>query len=174
MSSDFRRRADELWRCLLPCLSILLLSFLAVMPWPLPYVGTLTAPLALIAVVYWVLTRPGLVPPVALFFIGLFQDVLTGYPFGLSAFLFIAVHLLFGNRLRYFVGGSFILSWLVFIIAALTAALLQALVYLLLNGTLPPSQPLLLQMLLIVALYPFVVRLLLSPVNAGLPEPQPV
>jgi len=58
--------------------------------------------------------------------------------------------------------------------AALAAALLQAGVFALFHGSLPAGQPLMLQVLLIIALYPVIVRLILSPVNAGLPQPEPV
>src|SRR6185312_3601712 len=50
--------------------------------------------LALAAVYYWVLVRPDLMPPPAVFIVGLLEDVLSGGPPGLWAAGFLAAYLL--------------------------------------------------------------------------------
>ena len=78
--------------------------------------------LPLIAVFYWTLYRPDLMPPVAAFVIGLLQDILGGLPLGVSACVLVGVHAAVNTQRRFFIGKSFAVVWLGFALVSACGA----------------------------------------------------
>src|SRR6266513_5610538 len=67
--------------------------------------GALPAPLlSFMAVYFWNLVRPDLMPPAAAFVIGLAQDILSGGPPGLWTTAFIATYALLDRQRETFAG----------------------------------------------------------------------
>lgn len=84
--------------------------------------GAVVAPsFALIAVFFWTLHRPDAMPPLAVFAIGLVQDVLSGEPLGVNAAVLVMVQAGLASQRRFFNGKSFSVVWLGFAIAAVGA-----------------------------------------------------
>jgi rod shape-determining protein MreD len=137
---------------------ILALALVVLVNLPVSLTGRLfPAPiLALAAVYYWVLVRPDLMPPGAVFIVGLLEDVLSGGPPGLWAAGFLAAYFVADRQRETLAGLSGIGAILGFagsmLFAALTAYGLAFAVY----WRSPPVAPLLLETIITVLFYPLV------------------
>jgi rod shape-determining protein MreD len=97
MTPSLGRRLDTLARRLLPCASTLAISMVGVVPLHIPAWPPAALSMSLIAVFYWSLYRPDLMPAWAAFGLGLAQDVLGGLPLGITACVLITVHAAVGT-----------------------------------------------------------------------------
>lgn len=147
-------RLDAWARKLLPFAMTVFLVMLSVTPLHIPGLGAVAPALSLIAVYYWAIFRPDLLPAPAVFAVGLFQDVLGGLPLGVTALAWLVVFGIVSSQRRFFLGKSFLVMWWGFV---LIAAGVTAAMWLLLSalfGTLLASGPVVVQFLLTVALFP--------------------
>jgi len=85
-------RLDVFARRLIPAALSFVLVLLTVVPLPFPGYGTIVPMLALGSVFFWAVHYPSLLPPVAVFAIGLVQDVLTGALFGAGAVVLLLAY----------------------------------------------------------------------------------
>lgn len=137
-----------------PSLLTLALVILGQLPFSLPGQATVTPYFVLMAVYYWGLHRPDLLPGLVVFLLGLLQDALGGEPFGVNAFVLVAVYWFVISQQRFFKGKHFVAVWWGFAIAALMAALLRWLFVSLIMGMVLAPWALAFEYLLTVALYP--------------------
>ena len=79
-------------------------------------------PLLLIAVFYWSVYRPGLMPLWLIFISGVLLDFLTGVPLGLSAFVLMAAGLIVRDQRILLLGQPFVTLWFVFALFCAAAA----------------------------------------------------
>ncbi|WP_417319468.1 rod shape-determining protein MreD [Emcibacter sp.] len=107
------------FRGLMPFLLSLLLAIITVLPYKIPYFGNLMPFLTLIAVYYWTVVRPELLPVSAVFIIGLLQDILGGGPLGMMALLLLLVRQFVLLQGRNFLERDFLFNWLIFVIISL-------------------------------------------------------
>lgn len=108
---------------LLPVATTLLAAVISVLPLRIPGYATFTPVFTLMAAYHWTIYRPDLLPPAALFGIGLTEDLLAGSPIGVNALLLLLTRVaVLGNR-RYFVNRNFPFVWSGFSLLA-TAAML--------------------------------------------------
>jgi rod shape-determining protein MreD len=117
--------------------------------------GLFPAPLlALIAVYFWALVRPDLMPPYLVLFVGLFEDLLSGGPAGVWATGFMAAYALVDRQrenLAGLAGGAAVLGFAAAMALAATATFgLTWIMYL----RQPPLAPLLLASVFTVLFYP--------------------
>ena len=132
----------------------LALAVLSVLPWPLPGAPAVTPALPLAVVYYWTLQRDDVLPPPALFLLGLTQDLLGGAPIGLNALILLLAAALIQVNRGPVARQAFAVTWFGFaILAALAEAALWAIGSLYFLVPLAP-QPFLVQYLLGVCLYP--------------------
>ncbi len=148
------QRFDSGARKALPMATAFLCCLLSVTAWPLPFLGAVSPPLALIAVYYWTIHRPDLFGPGSAFLIGLINDALNGLPFGLSALLFIAAQQILLQQRRFIAGHSFLALWVGFIIAILSIMITEEILISLIRGQSVPFFPVLIQSLLAVVIFP--------------------
>lgn len=125
MPTGFGQRFDQGARRILPFGLSLLFLFGGVVTWPLPHIGAIAPSLGLAAIYYWALHRPDLLTPLGVFFLGLLNDGMNYLPFGLSAFIFVAVYQLALSQRRYFVGQVFYMLWAGFGLVAVLAMVVQ-------------------------------------------------
>src|SRR3546814_12062803 len=78
MKATIWNKLDLTARRLTPFLSTVVLVIVGLMPMHIPGYSAVSPSLTLIAVYYWALHRPDLMPAVAVFAVGLLQDVLAG------------------------------------------------------------------------------------------------
>ncbi len=87
-SSDIRvlRR----WTFFVPASFVLMLALIVSLPWGLPPDMTYVPPLLILAAIYcWTIRRPGLMPALLVFLLGVGVDVVTSSPIGFWSFLFL-------------------------------------------------------------------------------------
>src|SRR6185437_12052003 len=77
---------------LLPIATTILAGLITILPLRIPGYASLTPAFTLMAAYHWTIYRPDLLPPVALFAIGLAEDLLVGAPVGVSALLLLLVY----------------------------------------------------------------------------------
>jgi rod shape-determining protein MreD len=108
---------------LLPVATTLLAAVISVLPLQIPGYAALTPVFTLMAAYHWTIYRPDLLPPVALFAIGLTEDLLAGSPVGVNALLLLLTRIgVLGYR-RYFVNRNFPFVWTGFTLLTVTAML---------------------------------------------------
>ena len=148
------QRLDFLARNLTPLLITLVFVIVSVMPTRLPGASYIVPAFVLMSVYYWSLHRADLLPAIAVFAIGLLQDILSGTPLGLNAVVLIGVYGVGITQRRFFYGKSFLVVWWGFMsIAAVAMALSWLLMAVFSEGLLSP-RPALFEYLMTVTFYP--------------------
>jgi len=159
------QRLDQAARNLLPALTTLGLGIVAILPIGLPLWGALAPPLMLIAVFYWSLARPGLMPPTVAFLLGLAQDLMTGAPLGLSALIMVLTQWVMRGQQRFLVKRPFLVLWAAFLPVVTTAILLEWVIYAVFTFHAVPILDSLVRLGLGFALFPVVAWLVLIPTH---------
>ena len=119
-----------------------------------PLGGVLPAPLvALMPVYFWGLVRPDLMPPAVAFGLGVLQDLFSGGPPGVWALAFVAAYALIDTRRDFFAGLSGLGAILGFAFAMMIAGFTAYGVSAFYNWQLPPSLPLLAEIVVSVVVY---------------------
>ncbi len=144
-----------------PALTTIFLVLLAQLPLPLAFYADVAPALPLMAVYYWVVFRPDLMPRILVFAIGLVHDALTGAPFGLMALILLLAHTFVLSQRRFLVGKPFWIFWCGFAIVVPVAALLNWILSSALRGAPMPADVLLVGVALTVAAFPVVAWMLL-------------
>ena len=148
------QRLDLFARMLTPSLIAGALVILGVLPLHIPSYSSVVPSLALMAVFYWSLHRPDLLPAVAVFLVGILYDILTGGPMGVQAFILLGAYWVTSSQRQLFLGKSFLVVWWGFMMIAATAAIVQWVLMSLIFGTLIVPLPAVFSFLQTVALYP--------------------
>ncbi|HET8727657.1 MAG TPA: rod shape-determining protein MreD [Alphaproteobacteria bacterium] len=157
MTGAFWHKMDGAARSSAPALMTLMLVLIGVMPFQLPLYGAVAPALPLIAIYYWAVHRPDLMPFTVVFGVGLLHDVLTAAPLGLNAAIFLVAHWLVIGQRRFLVGRSFLVLWWGFATIATLAAAMEWLAHSIYAATPMPGEPLVFRGLITIALFPAVV-----------------
>jgi rod shape-determining protein MreD len=118
-------RVDNGAARLLPAATTLLAAVISVLPVKIPGYAALTPMFILMAAYHWTIYRPDLLPPLALFAIGLAEDLLAGSPIGINALTLLLMRVAVLGYRRYFVNRTFPFVWTGF--ALLTVAVMLGL-----------------------------------------------
>jgi rod shape-determining protein MreD len=146
---DVWHRLDLIARQILPFFVTLLLIMVAMVPLRVPLLSPVIPALPLIAVYYWSVHKPNLMPVWAIFLIGLFHDLLTAGPPGVGI-----LSLLVESLRRLLVGAGFLAIWLVFVPVAAAASLSTWLLTCLIETRFFDPDPTLFQFFATIAGYP--------------------
>jgi rod shape-determining protein MreD len=106
---------------LLPVATTLLAAVISVLPLQIPGYAALTPAFILMAAYHWTIYRPDLLPPWALFAVGLTEDLLAGSPIGVNALLLLLSRVGVLSYRRYFVNRTFPFVWTGFTLLTVTA-----------------------------------------------------
>ena len=156
MSDGGWRFLDSTVRRLAPLLTGLLGVLVDLLPLPNPAPETL-APLTTVCVIYfWTLYRPDLMTPLAVFVIGLALDAVGGMPLGLSALSFLIVRSVLLTGQRFLMAQPFVVIWACFALMVTAVGAVRWLLASLWWGHLFAFQPILLEAVLTVAIYPVI------------------
>jgi rod shape-determining protein MreD len=164
------QRFDNGARMVLPFVTTLMLCLLSSIRWPIPFLGTVAPPLALMAIYYWTVHRPDLFGSGGAFFIGLLHDVINNLPLGLSALLFVAAHQIILRQRRFFSGHSFFMLWVGFILTVTITMIIEEILLGVINWHGVPFRPVLMQIILAIVLFPLPCWLLIRLQRAALPQ----
>lgn len=108
---------------LLPVATTLLAAVISVLPLQIPGYAALTPVFTLMAAYHWTIYRPDLLPPVALFGIGIAADLLAGSAIGVNALLLLLTRVAVLSHRRYFINRNFAFVWTGFTLLAALAML---------------------------------------------------
>lgn len=161
MTNAFWHRLDRAARHVAPFVITVMLVILNAIPLPVPDYRSIVPLIPLMAIYYWALYRPDLMPIGAVFLVGILEDVLTGAPLGLNALLFLLVHSLIRSRRRMIAGKGFVVVWVAFMLVVLGAGIISWLVASLLYDAPIRLEPAATQLMLTLALYPCLAWLLI-------------
>lgn len=154
------QRLDKSARLVAPFVISALFVMIAALPVQLPGYGQIAINVGLIAVFYWAIYRPDLMPVIAAFCLGLWQDILVGSPVGLYALILMLANWAIVSQRTFFQGKSFGVIWFCFALVTLAASLLSWVIVCGLNTTLIDPMPGLFQAVLTIGAFPFLAWLL--------------
>lgn len=160
MKPTFWQRMDVIARSLTPFLLTLAFVVLAQVPLHIPGFTQVAPIVSLMAVYHWAIYRPDLLPAVAVFFVGLLHDALSGMPFGINAAVFVIVHMVVMSQQVFFQGKSFPVIWLGFSLVAGGAMGLTWLLNALFFAAITPLDVVAVQYLVTVGAFPVLAWLL--------------
>ncbi len=156
MKSSVWQRLDVIARNLTPLLIAFCLVVVSVAPLRLPGASYLMPSLALMAIYYWGLHRPDLLPAPAAFLIGLLQDILSGGPLGVHTLIFLGVFGICVSQQRFFYGKSFLVVWWAFMTVAAAAMALEWVLNSVIAETMIAARPAYFKCLTTIAVYPVI------------------
>lgn len=116
MKAGFAHYLDLWARQMMPAVTTMFLVLLSVVPIGLPAISNVTPVFTMMAVFYWAVYRPDLVPPVVIFAIGLIQDILLGGPTGMMALALLAIYGVTLTQRQAFIGKPFFVAWIGFVV----------------------------------------------------------
>ena len=128
MTPGLAQRLDAWARHMMPAVTTMFLALLNVVPLGIPALSDVMPVVMMMAVFYWSVYRPDLMPPVVVFFLGLSQDILVGNPTGLMALTLLAVHGVTQTQRQAFLGKPFFVAWLGFAVISAGGFLLMWLI----------------------------------------------
>ena len=114
-------RVDNGAARLLPVATTLIAAVISVLPVKIPGYAALTPMFILMAAYHWTIYRPDLLPPLALFAIGLAEDLLAGSPIGINALTLLLARSAVLSYRRYFVNRTFPFVWSGFTLLTIAA-----------------------------------------------------
>jgi rod shape-determining protein MreD len=145
----------DLWaRSLVPFALAVLLVVLSLAPVRLPGFGAIAPWLPLIAVYFWSAHRPDLLPVWAVFLLGLFCDLATGGPLGISSIALMLVQLAVKSQRRHILPQPFIVQWSFFAVFAILAEVVLLALNAAAATAMIDARPALFQVLSTIAAYP--------------------
>lgn len=165
------RRLDALARGCFPGASGVLLLMLLAAPLGLAGQAELQPAVLLACVFFWSLFRPASMPPLLVFLLGLFADLIGDAPIGVNALGLLIVHGLALHWRRVLARQGFLLVWLVYCGVAAGAAAFGWALTSLLDFTVLPVGPAAFQASLSAGLYPVLATLFIR-AHRGLAAPE--
>ena len=126
----------------------------------IPHAGDIRPLFLLMAIYYWAIFRPTLIPPVMAFAWGILFDMLAGLPVGMNALLFLIIQWVVRDQRLFLMGQSFMTLWLGFAVTALAYGIIQWLLFAVFSLSLPDYRPAAGTIVLSIGLFPLVSFLL--------------
>ncbi|HEX5318993.1 MAG TPA: rod shape-determining protein MreD [Stellaceae bacterium] len=139
---------------LLPIATTLVAALVTILPLRIPGYAALTPAFTLMAAYHWTIYRPDLLPPLALFAIGLAEDLLVGAPVGVTALLLLLTYASVLSYRRYFVNRTFPFVWTGFTLLTLCAMLALWALHCVLDATLLDFRTTIFRTVLTIAIFP--------------------
>ena len=145
-----------------PWLLIFILFILNIIPHSIPGYFAVKPDFILIAIYYWAIHRPTIVPPSASFAVGIAMDLFSALPLGLNAFIFVLVQKFTSDQRKLFLGQPYFVSWLGFAFVAFVSTVIKIGVFYLITGNKPVLDLVGFSMALTVAIFPIITILLIA------------
>jgi rod shape-determining protein MreD len=139
---------------LLPVATTVVAALVSILPLRIPGYAALTPAFTLMAAYHWTIYRPDLLPPLALFSVGMVEDLLVGAPVGVTPLLLLLTYFAVLSYRRYFVDRTFPFVWTGFTLLAGIAMLGLWALHCLLDGVLLDFRTTLFRAVLTIAIFP--------------------
>jgi len=147
---------DLLARQLTPAMLTLVLVIINVLPMHIPGFSRVAPLLPLMAIYHWAIFRPHLLPAYVVFLIGILQDILTGAPIGVNAFIFLLAYGAVLSQKSFFLGKSFFILWLGFALVAAGTSVMSWIAISILNVSVVEPKTVVFQYLMTLGFFPAV------------------
>jgi rod shape-determining protein MreD len=157
-------------RMVLPYSVLVALFFMGLISAPYPFSAILDTPFFLMAIYFWAIYRPTLLPSWLAFLSGLLLDILSGVPLGLNALLFVLIRMIIVDQRRFLLAQSFMMIWLGFAFVDIGYHIAQWLLFSLMAFRFMPIEDLWVVMFLGFAFFPLV-NVILHITHKALPAP---
>lgn len=154
--STWSERADASWRMLSAYAMMAALLLLNIASITLPLTGVIKAPLFLMAVYYWAVYRPTLMPVWLVFLCGCVMDFIGGFPLGLNALTFVIMRWVGVSQRRFLMSQNFFMIWVGFALFSTVANFGQWVLYSLVTFSWVPLKAVFFTTLLGIALFPLI------------------
>lgn len=118
-------RLDLGGRMAVPYFFVGLLFVLNIVSLSYPFTGGIKVPFILMALYYWSIFRPTMIPGWLAFAIGIVLDLLSGLPVGINASIFVVLQWVVSDQRRFLMGQPFIMIWSGFGLVAAISSFLQ-------------------------------------------------
>ncbi|HUH83272.1 MAG TPA: rod shape-determining protein MreD [Stellaceae bacterium] len=152
----FQREVDSFPANLVPFLTTLIFVFVSVLPLHIPGFAVVAPAFALMAVYHWTIYRPELLPPLAVFVLGLLLDFMNATTYvGISALSLLLAQAALMSVRRLFVDRLFPLLWAGFLLTAAGVIAFEWGAVSLLSGHVLGLRPFLFEAVLTIATFPF-------------------
>ena len=113
-------RMDWIWRLCIAHGFTFILLILNLNSYSLPFSAEVRPYFILMAMYFWTIYRPNILPPLLLFLTGLTIDLLSGINFlGLHAAILLSIQWMIRNQRLYLMGQPFTMIWLGFALTAI-------------------------------------------------------
>lgn len=160
MSANTIQQADQSLRAVTPFVWCMFWGLFELVPFDLAGAARVMPAFLLISAYFWTVNRPDLMPSIALFALGVIHDLWSGGPFGLTPLVLILMRAFVISQRRLLARRLFVISWWGFMIVALGFGILGwSLASFHNDGLLDPTATIF-QILLSIALYPLLARLM--------------
>ncbi|MCB9947273.1 MAG: rod shape-determining protein MreD [Rhodospirillaceae bacterium] len=160
VDTGFWQKLDVSARSSAPAAVTVVFVLLGVTPLQIPLYGPVASVLPLIALYYWVIHRPDLLPFSIVFLVGILQDLLTGAPVGVNALVYLVTSWLILTQRRTLAAMPFLILWWAFAMVALLAGLLEWAVYSAIYAEIMPVRPAAYRVLVTASVYPILAGVL--------------
>ena len=148
------QRVDNPVARLLPIATTLLATVISIQPAHIPGYAALTPAFTLMAVYHWTIYRPDLLPPLAIFLIGVTQDLLAGVPPGVTALVLLLACAIVLRQRRQFVNRLFPFLWTGFTMLTGGAMLFLWTLHCLIDGVLIDFRETVFRAVLTISMFP--------------------
>lgn len=134
-----------------------------------PYFNEIRPSFTLMALFYWSIYRPSMVPSWLAFLLGLLIDIVSGLPLGLNALLYVIVARIIQSQRKIFMGQVFLSIYIGYVLASAGVAVLEWAIFCLIGFEIVAFKPVMGSMLLGFAFFP-VAFLLMNATHKILPH----
>lgn len=170
MTAGTLSRIDLALRSVTPFLLTVALILIGAMPLSMPVDLPITPAFGLMAVFYWSVYRPDLLPALAVFALGLLQDLISGAPLGITAVIWLGTFAIVLNQRKIFLGKPFAMSWWGFSMVAVAAGAARWLISSALAGYMLDAHRMTAELAATVLLFPLSVSLFVATHRRILPK----
>jgi rod shape-determining protein MreD len=159
-ADNYRQRAEHGLQSIIPSVVTFCLTLISVIPYGVPELNKAMPFLPLISIFFWCIHCPTLCPILFSFVLGVLQDSLAGTPIGFSSAMYLCMHAFVGYQHPFFHDKNFFVLWCVFSALLAVIVLVGYLILGFYHFSVLPFAPVLIQLLVTIAVYPFLTRLL--------------
>ena len=161
MNATFWQKIDHWARSASPFILSVFLVILSIVPIYAPDYDRISPVFVLASIYHWAVYRPDLLPLLAVFILGVFQDIFLGTPMGLYVLVFLTVYGIVLSQRRFLVGKSFVIYWFGFSIILVLASVESWIIASILNVTVLEFGSIVFQYFLFLGIFPIMAWLFL-------------
>ena len=156
MNKDFNENIYLFISHLLPFLSSVLLIICSYIPFDFFALNCIKVSFGAICTYFWLQHRPDLFNLWSVFWLGVFDDVITASPFGINMFEYLLLFVLVNNTSRLFNAKPFVVLWCGFALLDLICYLAKWLLVSVYYSQFLPLPELMVSYLITVSVYPII------------------